>query len=228
MTLIWATKVQDKWILIADDAVTIGQVMSSARDWYRPKIREIVGKNVTLIAAGCGTIKDIDYVLNIVENKLANKKFKTTNELKFFLQDVLADTHKELKELTSDPQAAFVFLEPKTDTLWIADEYSIIEPKDYASIAFGSADQTFYKLRWRWDFFQAFCRAVEADEYCNFPLVSYRDGEIELWYGRPEEEKSFYQLGKENDDTIECCSNLCCEPIYDSRHNICEWTNKEL
>lgn len=228
MTLIWATKVKNKWTLVADDAVTIGQVMSSARDWYRPKIREIAGKNVTLIAAGCGTIKDIDYVLNIVENRLANKKFKTTNELKFFLQEILADAHKELKELTSDPQAAFVFLEPKTDTLWIADEYSIIEPKDWASIAFGSADQNFYKLRKRWDFFNAFCRAVEADEYCNFPLISYRDGKIEMRYGWQEEEKSFYQPDKENAHETECCSNLCCEPIYDPRENICGWTDKEL
>jgi len=228
MTLIWATKVRDRWTLVVDDAVTIGQVMSSAKDWYRPKIREIVGKNVTLIAAGCGTIKDIDYVLNIVENRLANKKFKTTNELKFFLQEVLADAHKELKELTSDPQAAFVFLEPKTDTLWIADEYSITEPKDWASIAFGSADQNFYKLRKRWDFFQAFCRAVESDEFCNFPLISYRDGKIEMWYGWPEEEKSFYQPDRENVHEVECCSNICCEPTYDPRENICGWADKEL
>ena len=228
MTLIGATKVKDKWALVVDDAVTIGQVMSSAKEGYRPKLREIIGKNVTLMAAGCGTIKDIDFVLNIVENRLANKKFKTTNELKFFLQEVLTEAHKELKELTSDPQAAFVFLEPSTDTLWIADEYSITEPKDYASIAFGSADQNFYKLRQRQDFFTAFCRAVEADEYCCFPLTSYRDWEIETRYGRPEEEKSFYQPDRKNDDTIECCSNLCCEPIYDPRSNICEWTDKSL
>lgn len=225
MTLIWATKVQDKWTLVVDDAVTIGQVMSSARDGYRPKLREIEGKNVTLIAAGCGTIKDIDYVLNVVENRLENQKFKTTNELKFFLQEILAEAHKELKELTNDPQAAFMFLEPKTDTLWIADEYSLIEPKEYASVAFGSADQNFYKLRHRRDFFNAFCRAVEADEYCNFPLTSYRDGKIESWYGRPEEEKMFYLVDKKNDEPVECCCNI---PISDEGRNICRWTDKKL
>ena len=226
MTLIWATKVKGKWALLADEAITVEQVMSSAKNGYRPKLREIVGKNVTLIAAACWTIKDIDYVLNIVENRLANKKIKTKNELRFFLQEVISNAYRELKELTNDPQSAFIFLEPKTDTLFMADEYSIAEPLEGARVAFGSASPSFYKLLNRWDFFQAFCRAVDGDEYCNFPVTSYRDWEIDTWYGWKEEEQQFYQPDKRN-ETIECCSNLCCDPIYNER-NICEWADKEL
>jgi len=227
MTLIWATKVKGKWTLVADSAVTIWQIMTNASEGFRPKIREIVGKNVTLIAAGCGTIKDIDFTLNVIENRLAKKKFKSKNELKFFIQETLADSFRELKTLTDSPQAAFVFLEPKTDTLWMCDEYSVTEPKECAQIAFGSADQNFYKAKKSQDFFTAFCHCVECDEFCNFPIIAYRDWEVHSFNGR-EGADSFYSiLGWYNEP-----SELCCEPVTDPewarKEYVCDWADKEL
>ena len=232
MTLIWATQINDKWTLVVDSAVTIWQVMTDTLDGYRPKLREIKGKNVTLITAGCGAIKDVDFVLNIVENKLANRKFKSTNDLKFFLQETVSNAHRELKTLTDDPQEAFIFLEPKTNTLWIVDEYSITEPKFCANIAMGSGEQMFYKARKHNDFFSAFIHAVECDAYCDFPVVSYRDGELNTWYWYgPKEDNRFYSLGHTNEPEEKLCSCWWEVPEVDPkwrRAYICDWTSKTL
>lgn len=229
MTLIWATQIKDKWTLVVDSAVTIWQVMANTIDCYRPKLREIKWKNFTLITAGCGTIKDVDFVLNIIECRLANEKFKSTNELKFFLQEILANAHKELKALTDNPQQCFIFLEPKTNTLWVADEYSLTEPKFCANIAVGSADQAFYKAKKHLDFFTAFMHAVECDEYCDFPVISYRDWELKTWYGYDGDSDLFYSQCS-NDQEERLCSYWPV-PVSDpkwERAYICDWTDKAL
>ena len=70
MTLIWATKVQNKWTLLADSGVTTGQLLVDATTTYRPKIREIEGENIKLVVAAAGVIRDVDFALNVLENRL--------------------------------------------------------------------------------------------------------------------------------------------------------------
>lgn len=228
MTLIWATKVQNKWTLLADSGVTSGQLLMDATTTYRPKIREIVWANVTLVVACAWTIRDVDFALNVLENKLEKKKLKSTKELKMFLQDTLADVYRELKSLKEDPEMMFIFLEPKTDTLFVMEWYGITEPKDCAHIVLGSGDLKFYKVLRRNDVFSAFKRAVECDEYCDFPIISYRDWVVQDWYWR-EDNDSFYSLKTNN----ECLAQAdpCCYPTNSpewERVYICSWTDKTL
>lgn len=226
MTLIWATKVQNKWTLLADSGVTTGQLVIDATKTYRPKIREIEWGNIKLIVAAAGVIRDVDFALNVLENKLEKKKFKSTKELKYFLQETLADVYKELKTLNNDPEMMFIFLEPKTDTLWVTEWYGLTEPKDCANIVLGSGDTKFYKaLRYN-DMFIAFNHAVECDEYCDYPIITYRDWKVDSWYWR-EKADSFYSLNKDNELTQAIPYDPAWEKEGDRIH-ICSWTDKAL
>lgn len=229
MTLIWAKKINKKWTLLVDNAVTLWQIVDNCQYSYRPKLREIKGKNVSLVIASWGVIRDIDYMLNILEHDIRGRKFKDTLELKIFIQEVLSTAYKELKILTNDPAAFFLILETNTDTLWIYDSYSIIEPIEEAETVMGSGDQAFYKSKHRKNFFQAFCNAVECDEYCDYPIISYRDGELNIWYGRADTDiDRFYNLWKEN-ETEEYQVNHLGECTQDRNDTmICGWTNKAL
>lgn len=226
MTLIGATKIKNKWTILADSAVTIWQVVSDANSTYRPKIRELRWKNITLITAGCGVIRDIDFASNILERRLENQKFKTKNELKYFIQDNLAYIYKDLKELTSDPQFEMLILEPKSDTLFVCDDYSVTEPKGYATIVLGTWDTKFYKSSKINQFFDAFKHAVECDEYCDFPIISYRDWKVDTWYWM-ECSIDFNNLVCNNEPEEETHSE--CFPIFrDSEWFICGWADKAL
>lgn len=222
MTLIGATKIKNKWTILADSAVTIWQVVSDANNTYRPKIREIHWKNITLITAGCGVIRDIDFASNILERRLENQKFKTKNELKYFIQDNLAYIYRDLKELTSDPQFEMLILEPKSDTLFVCDDYSVTEPKDYATIVLGTWDTKFYKASKTNHFFDAFKHAVECDEYCDFPIISYRDWKVDTWYWI--ESSDFYNWVCNNEPEEQLCSPI----IRDNERYICGWADKAL
>lgn len=226
MTLIWATQVHKKWTLLADSGVTIGQTMTDANRSYRPKIREIVGKNVTIYVASCGTIKDIDFLLNIIEEKLAKTKIKDINSLKYFLQNTLAEGQKELKTLTNDPSAAFLFLVPDKNVLFIADEYAVTEAWQDVSIAFGSADQNFYKVNKMEDFFTSFKWCVACDEFCGFPIISFRDWKVNTWTEWDNVE-TFY---KSNEDGYDRTEVECCIPVPEYREPtyISRSTNEDL
>lgn len=231
MTLIWATQVKGKWTLVADDGVTIGQTMTSANYCYRPKIREIEWKNVTLYVASCGTIKDIDYILNVFEKTLAKTKIKSTKELTYFIQDIISEAWKELKTITDNPSAAFIILEPISNTVWTVDEYAATQIPEGNNIVFGSADQNYYKVAKGVDFFSAFKTAVASDVYCDFPIVSVRDWEVKKWYFYDKED-NFY---KYKDFWDECYANLCEDECCVSsplrgpeRSDICRNTDKEL
>lgn len=226
MTLIWATKVQNKWTLLADSGVTTGQLLIDATTTYRPKIREIVGDHITLVVACAWVIRDVDFALNVLENKLEKKKLKSTKELKMFLQDTLADVYRELKSLKEDPEMMFIFLEPKTDTLFVMEWYGITEPKDCANIALGSGDTRFYKSSRHNDVFTAFKHAIECDEYCEFPIISYRLWEIAEWYWR-EESNRFYSWNRKDELAQEIPCRSTCFSEGD-RLYICGWTDKAL
>ena len=166
---------QGKWTLLADDGVTIGQTLTSANYCYRPKIREMKGKNITLYVASCGTIKDIDYISNIFEKTLAKTKIKSTKDLTYFIQDIMSEAWKDLKTITDSPAAAFIILAPELNRVWTVDEYAATEIPDGNNIVFGSADQNYYKIAKGLDFFTAFKTAVASDVYCDFPIISVRD-----------------------------------------------------
>lgn len=229
MTLIWATQVQGRWTLLADDGVTIGQTLTSANYCYRPKIREMKGKNVTLYVASCGTIKDIDYISNIFEKTLAKTKIKSTKDLTYFIQDIMSEAWKDLKTITDSPAAAFIILAPELNKVWTVDEYAATEIPRGNNIVFGSADQNYYKIAKGLDFFTAFKTAVASDVYCDFPIVSIRDWVVKHWYYYDKEE-NFYKYKDFSDECYENCAGLCCEPIPDPepREYICRDTDTEL
>lgn len=226
MTLIWATKIKEKWTLLADSGVTTGQLLLDATTTYRPKIREIEGNNIKLIVASAGVIRDVDFALNIVEDRLEKKKFKNTKELKMFLQETLADIYRELKTLNNDPEMMFIFLEPKTDTLRVTEWYGLTEPKDCAHIVLGSGDTKFYKSSKMNQFFDAFKHAVECDEYCEFPIVSYRDWKVDSWYW-VECSIDFYNWVCNNESEEKTCSEYS-PVVRDDKRFICGWTDKAL
>lgn len=226
MTLIWATKVKGKWTLLSDNAVTIWQTRTGARESYRPKIREINAKNVQFFVASCGTIKDIDYTLNIVENKLENKKFKSTKEITLFFQDVVSECWRDLKSLTDSPAAAFIVLAPELDALWTIDEYAATKINDDAQIVFGSSDQNFYKANKMEDFFSAFKHTVETDVYCDFPIISVREWDVKEWYLWDKEE-NFYQYKDPYELEGTPIPVNECYPAY-TRELICRDTDTKL
>ena len=148
--------------------------------------------------------------------------------MKYFLQDTLADTYKELKALNNDPEMMFIFLEPSTDTLWVTEWYGLTEPKDCAHIVLGSGDTKFYKSLRRNDVFTAFKHAIECDEYCDFPIISYRDWVVQDWYWR-EDNDNFYSLKTSNECLAQ--SDPCCYPTSSperERVYICSWTDKKI
>lgn len=230
MTLIGAKRINDKWTMLADSAATIWQIRTRADTCYRPKIRLLEWKDVSLYVASCWTIKDIDFITNVIEKCLAKAKIKDTKQLKFLLQDALEEGYSSLKTLTNDPSASFLFLEPKTDTVFIWDEYSITQVEDYSVVVMWSWDQSFYKLFDGYvpDFYKAFKQTVQADEYCDLPIVSVRDWEVKLWWWW-EDEKRFnnYCYWTSDGDEILCCNGPTPAGTVDEEH-ISRGTNKEL
>lgn len=170
MTIIAAKKYYGHWAMFADDGVTIGTVHTNTKS-YRPKIRKLVGKNTTLYVGGCGTIKDIDYTVNCIEQMLATTKIKNKLDLKIELQKAISGAYNALKQIANDPSVALVILEPDTDTLFTSDSYSLTEIlEDDVELAFGSADTAFYKAKSAVWFFNALKLSVLCDEYCDYPI----------------------------------------------------------
>lgn len=99
-----------------------------------------------LIVASCGTTKDIDFVLNVLEAKLLTKKVKDTLALGILIQDVLLECMKSLKEVASEPQFGFLILHPETNCLWATDDYSMFLVQDYTQIVLGSGEHEFHNL----------------------------------------------------------------------------------
>lgn len=226
MTLIWATKIKGKWTLLADSSVSIWDIHTDANYSYRPKIREIMWKHITLITAWCGVIRDIDFALNILEESLENKKFKTKKELKFFLQNELALTYKTLKELSNDPSFELLILEPKTDTLFATDGYGITEPKGYANIVLGTWDTNFYKSLKYNQFWGAFKHAVECNDHCDYPIITYRDWKTNARYWM-EDDNTFYKLVCVDEQEEKIWTPVSNDEELRDRY-ICDWTDKAL
>ncbi len=201
MTLIGGEKINWKWALFTDDCLTVWEAKISSSERYRPKLREMWWKNCHLIVASCWSTKDVDFVLNMLEAEIDSHWAKDTLGLQYQIQTVLMSSMKALKEIKEDPQYSFLILETTTDTLWATEEYSMFRVKDEVEIVFGSAEQNFHQLNYKW-FERAFIEAVEANEYCSVPIYIYRDEKMYSyeWYEWEDMLIDFlYSLDKEDD-----------------------------
>ena len=210
MTIIAAKQFDNQWTLFTDDCVTIWQAQVSAAKKYRPKLRELSWRNCNLIVASCGATKDIDLVLNLLQAKLEITKVKDTIGLTYLIQTVLVEAFKTLWELCKDPSVWLLILEPETNTLWHTDDYSVFQVNDGAEIIAGSWEQAFFSLSKYHGFLWALKRAVESDEYCEFPLYAYKDWKLHTFRGYQDEHEIRDILsGKEI--SHECIPTLCNE-----------------
>ena len=183
MTLIGAKQINKKWTLFTDDCVTIWQSQVSAARQYRPKLREMSGKNCNLVIASCWWTREVDLILNLLQAKLETNKIKDTIWLWYVIQTTLVEAFKMLNEIAKDPSVGLLILETNSNTLWHTDDYSMFQPQDNAEIVAWSWEQWFMKaLKIRWGFCDSFIDAVVTDEYCQYPIYAYRDWEMYEFY----------------------------------------------
>lgn len=209
---------EKKWTLFTDDCVTIWQAQVSAARKYRPKLRELVWKNCRLVIASCWWTREIDVVLNLLQAKLDITKVKDTIGLTYLIQTVLVEARKEINELSKDPSVWLLILEPETNTLRHSDDYSVFQVNNEVEIVAGSWEQAFFSLsKYNW-FLWALKKAVESDEYCEFPLYAYRDGEMfTFWHYQDEYEISQILAGNtisHEPTPIECANEPYVEPSW--------------
>jgi len=216
MTIIAAKQIQNKWALFTDDCVTMWQSQVSAARKYRPKLREIDWKNYDLVIASCWWTREIDLFLNLLEAKLEITKVKTTMDLGVAIQTTLIETRKTLLELTKDPSIWLLILEVNTNTLWHTDDYSMFRVSDEWEIVAGSWEQAFLSSNKHRDFLESLKLAVLTDEYCEFPIYAYRDGDMYEFYDwLTVGEMLDILLDRRKDDSIycngECVENSLCQ-----------------
>lgn len=178
----WKTNEDKKWTLFTDDCVTMWQAQVSAARKYRPKLREISWKNYDLIIASCWWTREIDLLLNLLEAKLEITKVKNTMDLSIVIQTTLIEAWKTLWEITKDPSIWLLILEVNSNTLWHTDDYSMFKVQDEWEIVAGSWEQAFFSASKYETFLWALHLAVKTDEYCEFPIYAYRDGEMFSFY----------------------------------------------
>ena len=182
MTIIAAKQFEDKWTLFTDDCVTMWQIQVSAAKKYRPKMREIFWKKYHLIVASCWGTREIDVVLNLLEAKLEISKVKDTIGLWYVIQDVLIEAFKALNEIAKDPAVWLLILEVNSNTLWHTDDYSVFRVNDDSEIVAWSWESVFLSMNKYENFLGSLKTAVKADEFCEFPIYAYRDGEMFSFY----------------------------------------------
>lgn len=178
----WKSEEDKKWTLFTDDCITVWQSQVSAARKYRPKLREISWKNYDLVIASCGGTREIDLILNLLEAKLEIEKVKNTLDLGIVIQTVLIEGRKTLSELSKDPSVWLLILEVNSNTLWHTDDYSMFRVQDEWEIVAGSWEQAFFSANKYEGFLWSLRLAVETDEYCEFPLYAYRDGQMYDFY----------------------------------------------
>lgn len=218
MTIIAAKQFKDKWTLFTDDCVTVGQSQISAARKYRPKLREIVWKNCSLIVASCWWTREIDVVLNLLQAKLDITKVKDTIGLNYLIQTTLIEAWNTMSEICKEPSVWLLILEPETNTLWHTDDYSVFQVNDWVEIVAGSAEQAFFSLEKYNNFLWALRKAVESDEYCEFPIYAYRDwSTYTFWHYQDEREIKEILNGnavKHEPTPVECVNEPYIEPKW--------------
>lgn len=212
----WRAKEDKKWALFTDDCITVWQAQVSAARKYRPKLREINWKNYDLIIASCGGTREIDLLLNLLEAKLEIAKVKNTMDLGIVIQTVLIEARRTLWEITKDPSVWLLILEVNSNTLWHTDDYSMFKVQDEWEIVAGSWEQAFFSANKYEGFLWSLRLAVKTDEYCEFPLYAYRDGEMFSFYAfHSSSEMEQTLLG--NPPSYECEPAFCNEEYTEPR-----------
>jgi hypothetical protein len=131
-------------------------------------------------------------------------------DLGIVIQTVLVEAFKTLWELCKEPSVWLLILETNTNTLRHADDYSIFQPQDEAEIVAGSGEQAFFSASKYENFLWALRLAVMSDEYCEFPIYAYRDGEMFSFYSY-NNAYEMYETLVGNPVSHECTPILCNE-----------------
>lgn len=216
---IWDWK---KWTLFTDDCITVWQSQVSAARKYRPKLREISWKNYDLIIASCGGTREIDLILNLLEAKLEITKVKNTMDLGIVIQTVLIEAWRTLWDIAKDPSVWLLILEVNSNTLWHTDDYSMFKVQDEWEIVAGSWEQAFFSASKYESFLWALCLAVKTDEYCEFPIYAYRDGEMFSFYAY-QDVLEMNEILNGNTVSHECTPTLCNEEYREPK-----WMSENL
>lgn len=222
----WKTNEDKKWTLFTDDCVTIWQSQISAARKYRPKLREITWKNFDLIVASCWGTREVDLLLNLLEAKLEITKVKNTMDLGVVIQTILIEAWKTLWDIAKDPSIWLLILEVGSNTLWKVDDYSMFRVPDEVEVVDGSWEQAFFSANKYENFLWSLRLAVKTDEYCEFPIYAYRNGEMFSFY--------VYQDNYEMEQTLlgnppsHDCQPICCNAEYTEPSWINEWTSAKL
>lgn len=206
----WKTNEDKKWTLFTDDCITVGQSQVSAARKYRPKLREISWKNYDLIIASCWWTREIDLLLNLLEAKLEITKVKNTMDLGIVIQTVLIEAWRTLWDIAKDPSVWLLILEVNSNTLWHTDDYSMFKVQDEWEIVAGSWEQAFFSASKYESFLWALRLAVKTDEYCEFPIYAYRDGEMFSFYAY-QDVLEMNEILNGNTVSHECTPILCNE-----------------
>lgn len=216
---IWDWK---KWTLFTDDCITVWQSQVSAARKYRPKLREISWKNYDLIIASCGGTREIDLILNLLEAKLEITKVKNTMDLGIVIQTVLIEAWRTLWDIAKDPSVWLLILEVNSNTLWHTDDYSMFKVQDEWEIVAGSWEQAFFSASKYESFLWALRLAVKTDEYCEFPIYAYRDGEMFSFYAY-QDVLEMNEILNGNTVSHECTPTLCNEEYREPK-----WMSENL
>lgn len=216
---IWDWK---KWTLFTDDCITVWQAQVSAARKYRPKLREISWKNYDLIIASCWWTREIDLILNLLEAKLEITKVKNTMDLGIVIQTVLIEAWRTLWDIAKDPSVWLLILEVNSNTLWHTDDYSMFKVQDEWEIVAGSWEQAFFSASKYESFLWALRLAVKTDEYCEFPIYAYRDGEMFSFYA--------YQDVLEMNEILNgnTVSHECTPTLYNEEYREPKWMSENL
>ena len=206
----WKSEEDRKWTLFTDDCITVWQAQVSAARKYRPKLREISWKNYDLIIASCWWTREIDLLLNLLEAKLEITKVKNTMDLGIVIQTTLIEARRTLWDIAKDPSVWLLILEVNSNTLWHTDDYSMFKVSDDWEITAGSWEQAFFSASKYEGFLWALRLAVKTDEYCEFPIYAYRDGEMFSFYAY-QDNYEIEQTLLGNPPSHECTPILCNE-----------------
>lgn len=218
----WKPEEEKKWALFTDDCITIWQSQVSAARKYRPKLREISWKNYDLIIASCWWTREIDLLLNLLEAKLEITKVKNTFDLGVVIQTTLIEARRTLWDIAKDPSVWLLILEVNSNTLWHTDDYSMFKVPDEWEIVAGSWEQAFLSASNYESFLWSLRLAVKTDEYCEFPIYAYRDGEMFSFYN--------YQDPFEMEQTLlgNPINHECAPALYNEEYREPKWMSENV
>lgn len=200
MTLIWAKKVLGKWNLYCDDWVSYSNTMSSAKKYWRPKLRKMQSIFYSVWTVSAWDTQDVDVLWNKLYERVTDDEFPAVEDwMLWILQDLILEVTKEIKEIKDwEPSMNLICLIPETNEVYVVNGYSVFKAEDDAEIVMGSWSTEFYWLgETTMDFDTKFALAVYANEFCQQPIYICDWDVVEsVWacftswtkyYGKPDE-----------------------------------------